>query len=69
MLTTGRRTDAAPPSVLGPSAAVLFRDPVYDFAWLQSKTGSEAITVSTDGYAYCWDIRKLGEAMDELPLR
>ena len=26
-----------------------FRDPVYDLAWLQSKTGSEAMTVSSDG--------------------
>lgn len=25
------------------------RDPVYDLAWLQSKTGSEAMTVSSDG--------------------
>lgn len=27
----------------------LCRDPVYDFAWLQSKTGTEAMTVSSDG--------------------
>lgn len=25
------------------------RDPVFDFAWLQSKTGSEAMSVSSDG--------------------
>eukprot|EP00878_Enallax_costatus_P034623 GHUV01038402.1.p1 GENE.GHUV01038402.1~~GHUV01038402.1.p1 ORF type:complete len:415 (+),score=109.91 GHUV01038402.1:392-1636(+) len=45
------------------------RDPVYDFAWLQSKTGSEAMTVSTDGMALWWDIRKLSEAVESLPLR
>ena len=28
---------------------VSHRDPVYDLAWLQSKTGTEAMTVSTDG--------------------
>lgn len=27
----------------------LRRDPIYDFAWLQSKTGTEAMTVSSDG--------------------
>lgn len=25
------------------------RDPVYDFAWIQCKTGTEAMSVSTDG--------------------
>jgi hypothetical protein len=45
------------------------RDPVYDFAWLQSKTGSEAMTVSTDGQVLWWDIRKLSEAVESMPLR
>lgn len=45
------------------------RDPVYDFAWLQSKTGSEAMTVSTDGSVLWWDIRKLSEAVESMPLR
>lgn len=49
--------------------AVVCRDPVYDFAWLQSKTGSEAMTVSSDGTALWWDIRKLSEAVESLPLR
>lgn len=45
------------------------RDPVYDLAWLQSKTGTEAMTVSTDGYVLWWDIRKMAEAVESMPLR
>lgn len=45
------------------------RDPVFDFAWLQSKTGSEALTVSTDGQVLWWDIRKLSEVVESMPLR
>lgn len=48
---------------------VSHRDPVYDFAWLQSKTGSECMTVSTDGLVYWWDIRKLSESVESMPLR
>eukprot|EP00798_Chlamydomonas_sp_ICE-L_P028284 gene28284-31392_t len=42
------------------------RDPIYDFAWLQSKTGAE---VSTDGQVLWWDIRKLSERLEEMPLK
>eukprot|EP00959_Pyramimonas_sp_CCMP1952_P214682 4492760-Pyramimonas_sp.AAC.2 len=28
------------------------RDPVYDICWLQSKTGTEAASVSTDGNTF-----------------
>eukprot|EP01025_Chloroclados_australasicus_P021583 TRINITY_DN22685_c0_g2_i2.p1 TRINITY_DN22685_c0_g2~~TRINITY_DN22685_c0_g2_i2.p1 ORF type:complete len:553 (-),score=78.42 TRINITY_DN22685_c0_g2_i2:347-2005(-) len=45
------------------------RDPVFDFSWLQSKTGTECMSVSTDGYVYWWDIRKLGEPLEDLPLK
>jgi dynein intermediate chain 2 len=45
------------------------RDPIYDLAWLQSKTGSEVMSVSTDGYVQWWDIRKLSEVLESLPLR
>ena len=45
------------------------RDPVYDFAWLQSKTGTEAVSVSTDGSVLWWDIRRLGEPLESLALR
>ncbi|BDA50396.1 Dynein intermediate chain 2, axonemal [Coccomyxa sp. Obi] len=44
------------------------RDPVYDFAWLQSKTGTEAMTVSSDGRVLWWDTRRLGEPREELAL-
>ena len=42
---------------------------MYDFAWLQSKTGSEAVSVSTDGNVLWWDIRRLGEPLESLTLR
>ena len=45
------------------------RDPVYDFAWLQSKTGTECMSVSTDGSVLWWDIRKLGEPTESLTLK
>ncbi|GAX76954.1 hypothetical protein CEUSTIGMA_g4401.t1 [Chlamydomonas eustigma] len=48
---------------------ICHRDPVYDIAWLQSKTGTEAMSVSTDGYVMWWDIRKLSESVESMPLR
>jgi dynein intermediate chain 2 len=42
---------------------------VYDLAWLQSKTGSEAMTVSTDGMVMVWDCRKLAEVVETMPLK
>lgn len=42
---------------------------MYDFAWLQSKTGSEAVSVSTDGSVLWWDIRRLGEPLESLTLQ
>ena len=45
------------------------RDPVYDVAWLQSKTGTECATVSTDGQLFFWDIRKLGEPLESISLQ
>jgi len=44
------------------------RDPVYDLAWMQSKTGTECCSVSTDGQVCWWDIRKMGEPMDSVNL-
>jgi dynein intermediate chain 2 len=44
------------------------RDPVYDMAWLQSKTGSECTSVSTDGYVHWWDTRRLSEPVESLLL-
>lgn len=36
-------------------------DPVTHFQWQMTKSGQECVTVSTDGYAHFWDIRKLKE--------
>eukprot|EP00793_Prasinoderma_coloniale_P004648 PRCOL_00000409-RA len=44
-------------------------DPVYDHAWLQSKTGTECVSVSTDGNVFWWDTRRLGEPVEELVLK
>lgn len=44
------------------------RDPVYDAAWLASKTGSECASVSTDGYVHWWDTRRLNEPVESLLL-
>ncbi|CAK9075024.1 70 kDa intermediate chain [Durusdinium trenchii] len=43
-------------------------DPVYDVVWLQSKTGTECASVSSDGRLLFWDVRKLNEVSDECVL-
>ena len=45
------------------------RDPCYDMDWLQSKTGTECFSVSTDGMVFWWDTRRLGEPVEELQLK
>lgn len=42
------------------------KDPVYDCAWLQSKTGVEIMSCSTDGEVYFWDVRRLSEPVETL---
>jgi dynein intermediate chain 2 len=44
------------------------RDPVYDAAWLVSKTASECASVSTDGYVHWWDTRRMNEPVESLLL-
>ncbi|XP_072208070.1 dynein axonemal intermediate chain 2 [Excalfactoria chinensis] len=44
------------------------RDPVYGAIWLQSKTGTECFSASTDGQVLWWDIRKLSEPTEVLVL-
>uniref|UniRef100_A0A674PMN7 Dynein, axonemal, intermediate chain 2b n=2 Tax=Takifugu rubripes TaxID=31033 RepID=A0A674PMN7_TAKRU len=44
------------------------RDPVYKIIWLQSKTGTDAFSASTDGQVLWWDIRKLSEPTERLVL-
>lgn len=34
-------------------------DPIYSLAWIQSRTGNECCSISTDGLMLWWDIRKL----------
>jgi dynein intermediate chain 2 len=44
--------------------AVSHYDPIYDVVWLQSKTGTECATVSSDGQLLFWDVRDLTEPID-----
>ncbi|XP_065066002.1 dynein intermediate chain 3, ciliary-like [Rhopilema esculentum] len=44
------------------------RDPVYNVVFIQSKTGAECFSTSTDGQVFWWDIRKLGEPTESLKL-
>ncbi|KAI9199587.1 WD40-repeat-containing domain protein [Polychytrium aggregatum] len=44
------------------------RDPVYNVQWVQSKSGSEFFSVSTDGQVLWWDIRKLTDPTESLLL-
>lgn len=44
------------------------RDPVYNLSWIQSKTGTELMSTSTDGLVLWWDVRKLGEPVETLKL-
>jgi dynein intermediate chain 2 len=43
-------------------------DPVYDCVWINSKTGQDCATVSSDGRLLFWDVRKLDEFVDECVL-
>lgn len=40
-------------------------DPIYDVVWMQSKTGQDCASVSSDGRLLFWDCRKLDEFVDE----
>ncbi|XP_028935447.1 dynein intermediate chain 2, axonemal [Ornithorhynchus anatinus] len=42
------------------------RDPVYGAIWLQSKTGTECFSASTDGQIMWWDTRKMIEPTEIL---
>ncbi|XP_054613747.1 dynein axonemal intermediate chain 2-like [Dunckerocampus dactyliophorus] len=44
------------------------RDPVYKAIWLQSETGTEAFSASTDGQILWWDVRQLSKPMERLVL-
>mmetsp|Transcript_17717 Transcript_17717/g.48204 ORF Transcript_17717/g.48204 Transcript_17717/m.48204 type:complete len:583 (-) Transcript_17717:175-1923(-) len=40
-------------------------DPVYDVVWLQSKTGTDCASVSSDGRLLFWDVRNMSNYVDE----
>ncbi|XP_041664047.1 dynein intermediate chain 2, axonemal [Cheilinus undulatus] len=44
------------------------RDPAYKILWIQSKTGTDAFSASTDGQVLWWDVRRLSEPTDRLVL-
>jgi dynein intermediate chain 2 len=44
------------------------RDPVTDVSWIQSKSGTEVSTVSTDGHMFVWDTRKFQEPFEKVVL-
>ncbi|NXD62050.1 DNAI2 protein, partial [Eolophus roseicapillus] len=50
------------------SVEVSHRDPVYGAIWLQSKTGTDCFSASTDGQVLWWDIRKLSVPTEKLVL-
>ncbi len=37
------------------------RDPTWRVIWIQSKTGTECFSTSTDGQVLWWDVRKMTE--------
>ena len=41
----------------------------HTYTHVQSKTGTEAMSVSTDGMVLWWDIRKLNEQVESMPLK
>lgn len=44
------------------------RDPAYKALWIQSKTGTECFSASSDGQVLWWDTRKMGEPTEKLYL-
>jgi len=44
------------------------RDPVHQALWIQSKTGTDFFSTSTDGIVKWWDTRKINEPVEELIL-
>ena len=44
------------------------RDPAYKTLWLQSKSGTEFFSASTDGKVLWWDTKKLSEPVETLIL-
>ncbi|KAK2959260.1 putative Dynein intermediate chain 3, ciliary [Blattamonas nauphoetae] len=47
---------------------VSHHDPIYKVQWLQSKTGTECATVSSDGTVKWWDIRHFDKPIEQMDL-
>ncbi|GAB5354002.1 hypothetical protein AAMO2058_000082400 [Amorphochlora amoebiformis] len=45
------------------------RDPVFDLRYVSSRSGTECVSVSTDGQLLWWDTRKLERPIDEFTIR
>jgi dynein intermediate chain 2 len=41
-------------------------DPVYEVYWVQSKSGTQAVSASTDGRLLFWDVRKFAMPTDQV---
>lgn len=57
-------TRKGPSPIMRSPVAVSHYDPIYDVVWLQSKTGTECATVSSDGQLLFWDVRDMSEPTD-----
>jgi len=57
---------------ISPASASLIEkshhDPVYEVFWINSKTGNQCVSVSTDGQMLWWDTRRLTEPTDSLEM-
>jgi dynein intermediate chain 2 len=66
-----RRSSGGAKETLPFSSSVIEKshhDPVYDVFWINSKTGNQCVSVSTDGQMLWWDTRRLSEPTDSLLL-
>lgn len=61
-----RKNSPAPTDIT--AAEVSHRDPCHSALWIQSKTGTDFFSSSTDGTVKWWDTRKLSEPVEELIL-
>lgn len=57
-----------PVPVAKSAVEVTHYDPIYDVVWLQSKTGTDCASVSSDGRLLFWDVRNLSVLSDECVL-
>lgn len=66
-----RRTSGTSKETHPMSASIIEKshhDPVYEVYWINSKTGNQCVSVSTDGQMLWWDTRRLSDPTDTLEL-